>query len=143
MSEGLERHSVIEAMSAPWRRRNPRRVFVASTLAATLSGGFLVLAAQVPQASAWATAIGLAALVLASVALSTFIPAQGPLRRLHLGCGPCAALGGPLALGAVWIAVADPGALSSATLALGAAGVAFVQRLTEPSSCPSSDPWAR
>lgn len=111
-----------------------------STLLAALSTSLLVRAAQAPQASGWATAIGLAALVLASGALSTFVPAQGSLLHLHLGCGPCAAGGGLLAVGAAWIGIADPGALGSATLSFGAAGIALVQRLSEPTACPSVTP---
>ncbi|CAN7342119.1 hypothetical protein LJR027_001803 [Terrabacter sp. LjRoot27] len=135
-------HPLASSTSTP-RRWSPRRAVVASTLVAALSTGLVVRSAQTPQASAWATAIGLAALVLASSALSTFVPAQGRLSRLHLGCGPCAAAGGLLALGATWLTIADPGVLGSATLSFGAAGFALTQRLTAPPSCPTAVPPRR
>lgn len=122
------------------RQWSRRRVTVAATLGAALFTSLLVRTAHAPHASVWATAIGLAALVLASSALSTFVSEQGPLRHLHLGCGPCAAVGGLLALGSAWLPIANPGALGSATLSLGAAGFALVQRLTEPSTCPTATP---
>lgn len=123
-----------------WRRWSPRSTVVTSMLAATLSTSLLLRSAHTPHASAWATGIGFAALVLASGALSTFVPAQGPLRHVQLGCGPCAAVGGLLALGSAWVTLANPGVLGSATLSLGAAGFALAQRLTEPETCPAATP---
>ena len=136
----VEPHPRASTMSTSCRRWSPRRAVVTSTLSATLSTILLLRSAQNPQALAWATAIGLAALVLASGALSTFVPEQGPLRHVQLGCGPCAAVGGLLALGSAWVALANPGVLGSATLSLGAAGFALVQRLTAPSTCPTATP---
>jgi hypothetical protein len=136
----VEPHPRGSTTSTSWRRWSPRRAVVTSTLVATLSTSLLLRSAQTPQASAWATAAGLAALILASGALSTLLPAQGPLRHVHLGCGPCAAVGGLLALGSAWLTLANPGVLGSATLSLGAAGFALVQRLTEPSTCPTATP---
>ena len=136
----VELRPFASSSSTSSRRWSPRRAIVASTLLAVLSASLLVRYAQAPHGSAWATAIGLAALVLTSGALSTFVPAQGPPHHLQLGCGPCAAVGGLLALGSAWLPLANPGELGSATLSLGAAGFALAQRLTEPSTCPAATP---
>lgn len=117
-----------------WTRR---RVVAATALAAALGAALLTRALSTLDASWPATATALAAVVLAAAAMATFVPARGPLRQLDLGCGPCAVAGGLLAGGAAWLAVADPTQLGSATMAFGLAGVALVQRLSQPAACPS------
>ena len=112
-----------------------RRMVTTAALLAVLTVVLIVRSQGTPASPA--TVVSLAALVLASSALSTFVPTHGRLWHLHLGCGPCAAAGGLLGLGAVWMAAGHPTDVGSATLAFGAAGIALVQRLTEPAACPT------
>lgn len=121
----------------PASRRPGRRVLSAVGLAAVLGAVLLSRAAGAPDASVLTTVVALAALVLASAALATFVPSTGPLRRLELGCGPCAAAGGMLAAAAAWMAVSDPTQMGSASLAFGLGGIALVQRLSTPATCPT------
>lgn len=112
-----------------------RRIVAATALLAVLT--VVLLVRSQGRAVSPATLVSLAALGLASSALSTFVPTDGRPWHLHLGCGPCAAAGGLLGLAAVWMAAGHPADVGSATLALGAAGMALVQRLTEPAACPT------
>lgn len=126
------------ALDAPpasrWTRR---RLLAVAGLALVLGAILLSRAAAAPDVSVLTTLTALAATVLASAALATFVPASGPLRGLELGCGPCAAAGGLLAGAAAWMSVSDPTQVSSATLALGLGGIALVQRLSTPATCPT------
>lgn len=117
-----------------WPRR---RVLAAVGLAVVLGVVLLTRAAGAAGASVLTTATALAATMLASAALATFVPGSGPLRRLELGCGRCAAAGGLLAGAASWMAVSDPTQVGSATLAFGLGGIALVQRLSTPATCPT------
>lgn len=122
---------------APASRWPRRRVLSAVGLAAVLGALLLSRAVSAPDASFLTTITALAATGLASAALSTFVPSAGPLRGLELGCGPCAAAGGMLAGAAAWMAVSDPTQMGSATLAFGLGGIALVQRLSTPATCPT------
>jgi len=126
--------TLVAAPASHWPRR---RVLLAVGLAVTLGAVTLTRAATASEASLLMTVISLAATMLAGAALATFVPSTGPLRRLEIGCGPCAAAGGLLAVASVWIAVSDPTQVGSATLAFGLGGIALVQRLSTPATCPA------
>lgn len=126
---------VLGAPSAPrWPRR---RVLAAVALAVVLGVVLLSRAAGAADASVLTTVTALAAVLLASSALATFVPSTGSLGGLELGCGPCAAAGALLAAAASWMAVSDPIQVGSATLAFGLGGLALVQRLSTPATCPT------
>lgn len=118
-----------------WPRR---RILAAMGLAAVLGVVLLTRAVGAPDASVLTTVTALAATMLASAALATFVPGSGPLHGLELGCGPCAAAGGLLAGATSWMAVSDPSQVGPATLAFGLGGIALVQRLSTPATCPTS-----
>ncbi|TQM62123.1 hypothetical protein [Humibacillus xanthopallidus] len=77
----------------------------------------------------------LGALAAASVALATFVPLPGEGLHVHLGCGPCAAVGGLAAVGSAWLALTSALDAGTASLALALAGFGLARRVTEPQTC--------
>ena len=91
----------------------------------------LVLLAAVGEGWAFATqplwsALALAALGAAAAALATFVPLPSEGVHVHLGCGPCAAVGGLAAIGGAWLALTSGHDGGTASLALALTGFAAV-----------------
>jgi hypothetical protein len=77
----------------------------------------------------------LGALAASSAALATFVPLRGEGLHLHLGCAPCAAVGGLAAVGGAWLALTSAFDGSTASLAVALSGFALARRVTEPQTC--------
>ncbi len=73
--------------------------------------------------------------VLGSLALATFLPLPGQGLALDVGCTPCAAGGGLLALAGMWLAISSAYDGGNASLGVALAGAALVRRVTEPTTC--------
>ena len=117
-------------------RRWPRRRVVAAVVAGAALA-WLVLSrtgGNVGVAPAW-TALSLTTVTLAALALSTFIPMPGQGASLDLGCGPCAAAGGLMAIGSVWYVLSEAVETGTGLLGLALAGASFVHRLSQPATC--------
>lgn len=117
-------------------RRWPRRRVVAAVVAGAALAWFVLFrtGGEVGVAPAW-TALSLATVTLAALALSTFIPMPGQGASLDLGCGPCAVAGGLMAIGSVWYVLSEAIATGTGLLGLALAGASFVHRLSQPATC--------
>ena len=122
-------------LSSPQGRWPGRRVWSGVGLLAAL----VVLVASGPG---WALAtqplwsvLTLGALAAASAALATFVPLAGEGLHVHLGCGPCAAVGGLAAVGGAWLALTSALDGGTSSLALALAGFGLARRVTEPQTC--------
>lgn len=118
--------------SGRWPRR--RLLTAAGILGVLALAVQLVAGWDFSDAPAW-SALTLGVIVLASVALATFVPLPGHGAGLDIGCTPCAAAGGMLALAGSWLAASSPYDAGNASLGLALAGAALVRRLTEPVTC--------
>jgi hypothetical protein len=79
------------------------------------------------------SALTLGTIVVAALALATYVPARG--WRPDLGCGSCAAAAGFAALGGAWLATTSAFDGGTASLGLALAGAALAKRLTDPAVC--------
>ncbi len=112
-----------------------RRLLSAVGIFAALALGVQLVAGWDPvSAPAW-SALTFGVIVLASLALATFVPLPGQGGGLDIGCTPCAAAGGMLALAGSWLAASSAYDAGTASLGLALAGAAFVRRVTEPVTC--------
>jgi hypothetical protein len=118
--------------SGRWPRR--RLLAAAGILVVLALGVQLVAGWDLATAPAW-SALVLGVIVLASLALATFVPLPGHGVGLDVGCTPCAAAGGMLALAGSWLAASSAHDAGNASLGLALAGAALVRRLTEPVTC--------
>jgi hypothetical protein len=121
-------------------RRTREHVQVRRAVAGVVVFVALVLLAAVGEGWAFATqplwsALALAALGAAAAALATFVPLPSEGVHVHLGCGPCAAVGGLAAIGGAWLALTSGHDGGTASLALALAGFALARRVTEPQTC--------
>jgi hypothetical protein len=121
-------------------RRTLEHVQVRRAVAGVVVFVALVLLAAVGEGWAFATqplwsALALAALGAAAAALATFVPLPSEGVHVHLGCGPCAAVGGLAAIGGAWLALTSGHDGGTASLALALAGFALARRVTEPQTC--------
>jgi hypothetical protein len=122
-------------------RRWPRRR-VGAAIEASVALAWLVLSrtgGDLGVAPAW-SALSLATVILAALALATFIPMPGQGTALDLGCGPCAVAGGLMAVGSVWFVLSEVVETGNGLLGLALAGASFVHRLSQPSTCPPNLP---
>lgn len=118
--------------SGRWPRR---RLLSAVGIVAALVVGVQLFVGWAPvSAPAW-SALTFGVIVLASLALATFVPLPGHGAGLDIGCTPCAAAGGMLALAGSWLAASSAYDAGSASLGLALAGAALVRRVTEPVTC--------
>lgn len=118
--------------SGRWPRR--RRVAAVGIVAVLALGVQLLSGWDFASAPAW-SALTLGAIGLAAVALATFVPLPGHGMGLDIGCTPCAAAGGMLALAGAWLAASSAYDAGNASLGLALAGAAVARRLTEPVTC--------
>lgn len=90
--------------------------------------------ASAPVTGWWLAPAALVLGTAAAAVLATYVPVDGPLRRVEVGCTPCAAVaaGSVVAVPLVLDAVPGPGgaATAGAVLLFGLA-----QRLTAPATC--------
>lgn len=112
-----------------------RRLLSAAVLFMVLVIAVQVLVGWQPGAAPTWSALTLGTLGLASLALSTFIPLPGHGAALDIGCTPCAAAGGMLAVAGSWLAASSAYAGGTAALGLALAGAALARRVTEPVTC--------
>jgi hypothetical protein len=125
-------------VAAPGGRWPARRRVAALVLAV----GLVLLVAAGPG---WAFAsepvwslLTLAAVLASAAAAATFVPLAGEGLHVHLGCAPCAAVGGLAAIGGAWLALTSAHDGGTASLALALSGFALARRLTEPQTCDRS-----
>jgi hypothetical protein len=128
--------AVVTAPSGRWplRRRAAGVVLTVALVVLVAVGPGWAFVAQ----PLWSI-LTLVALVSASVALATFVPLPGEGVRVHLGCAPCAWVGGLAAIGGAWLALTSAHDGGTASLALALGGFALARRLTEPQTCDR--PW--
>jgi hypothetical protein len=92
--------------------------------------------AAAPAADWWLAPAVLVLGALAAGVLATYVPVDGPLRRVDLGCTPCAAVAAGSVLAAPLVMDAVPGAGGAST-----AGAVLLfglaQRLGAPAACPA------
>jgi hypothetical protein len=112
-----------------------RRLVAAGAVAGLLAAAVqLFVGWNLTGAPTWA-ALTAITLVLGSLALATFLPLPGHGRGLDVGCTPCAAGGGLLALAGMWLAISSAYDGGNASLGVALAGAALVRRVTEPTTC--------
>lgn len=139
MTDGVARHAtdiqpILAQPSPRWSRRQLGWAVGASTL--------LALVVVVRGTSGigldpmWLGLGGVSA-VFTGIALSTYVPQRGQGVRLHLGCGRCAVAGLVLMSVAAWFVVAGSADGGNAAMSAVLAGIAAVQRLSQPSACPA------
>lgn len=112
-----------------------RRLVAAGTVAALLLLAVQLFVGWNPAGAPMWTALNVITIALGSLALATFLPLPGHGRGLDVGCTPCAAGGGLLALAGMWLAASSAYDGGNASLGVALAGAALVRRVTEPSSC--------
>lgn len=115
----------------------PRRLVSAGGLAAVVAVAVQALVGWEPLAAPMWTWLTFGAIILGSLAAATFVPLPGHGARLDMGCTPCAAGGGLLALAGMWLAASSAYDGGTASLGLALAGAALARRATEPRACPS------
>lgn len=118
--------------SGRWPRR---RLLSAAGILVVLAVGVQLVSGWAPAAAPAWSALMFGVIVLASMALATFVPLPGHGVGLDIGCTPCAAAGGMLALAGTWLAASSAYDAGSASLGLALAGAALVRRVTEPVTC--------
>lgn len=118
--------------SGRWPRR---RVLSAVGILAVFALGVQLSASWDPVAAPAWSALTLGTIILASLALATFVPLPGHGVGLDIGCTPCAAAGGMLALAGTWLAASSAYDGGNASLGLALAGAALARRVTEPVTC--------
>lgn len=124
----------VSVVSAHWPRR---RLLSALALAAAVVVAVQALVGWEPLAAPMWTWLTIGAIILGSLAAATFVPLPGHGARLDMGCTPCAAGGGLLALAGMWLAASSAYDGGTASLGLALAGAALVRRATEPQACPT------
>jgi hypothetical protein len=122
-------------------RRWPRRRLVAAFGASAALAGLVLSRTgwDLGVDPAWSL-LSLATVTFAALALSTFIQMPGQGAPLDLGCGPCAAVGGLMALGSAWFVLSEVIETGSGLLGLALAGASFVHRLSQPATCAPNVP---
>ena len=84
----------------------------------------------------WAALVAMVALSCA-ITMATYLPCPGTGLRLDLGCTPCAAVAAVTVLASFGPLSSAPHDASTAVLALGVSAFRLVQRLNNPSTCPT------
>ncbi len=124
----------ITRLTAPGRWPRRRRLAALGILLVLVLAVQLLVGWDPVGAPAW-SAITFVAVSFAALALATFVPLPGQGFGLDIGCTPCAAAGGMLAIAGTWLAASSAYDGGSASLGLALAGAALVRRHTEPVTC--------
>lgn len=119
-----------------------RRVVTALALSGGLLAAAITRGQGHPDTRSW-LALAMLALVVSAFALATFVPMPGQRALLDLGCGPCAVVGGLMALASIWMVLLEPIDLGAAGVATALSGIAQVQRLNQPTTCATPPPSSR
>ncbi len=112
-----------------------RRVVSAAVAFAVLTLVVLAHSGWDPVAAPAWTVLALVAMALAGMALATYVPLPGQGARLDLGCGSCAAAGGLMAVGSIWLVASGGLDVGNALLGIALGGAALAQRLVQPTTC--------
>ncbi len=112
-----------------------RRLLTASALFVVLVVAVEAMAGFEPAAAPIWSVLTLGTMALAALALATFVPLPGHGAALDIGCTPCAAAGGMLAVAGSWLAASSAYDGGTAALGLALAGAALARRVTEPVTC--------
>lgn len=103
----------------------------------------VLLGLMVAASGVWPGDLGWVGALVAMVALScaitmaTYLRCPGTGLRLDLGCTPCAAVAAVTVLASFGPLSSAPHDASTAVLALGVSAFRLVQRLNNPSTCPT------
>ena len=119
-----------------------RRVVTALILSGGLFAAAFTRSQGHPATGSW-LALATIALVVSAFALAPFVPLPRHRALLDMGCGPCAVVGGLMALASIWMVLIEPIDIGTAGVAAALSGIALVQRLNQPATCATPPPSSR